>query len=164
MTHTVALASRASSGTQNKGTRWEPCRTFHQFPCYFTGSGRSCSKFTTKHQILFLGSQRHVPVRHSTTSGRLWKMACAILQARSGRSASTIWKHPQDGEQSLVSSRPYTKALFSRLFISLIRHRLSSPSSGPLGAQTPLARCTARIHGRHRERQVLRSFGCFGKP
>ena len=33
-----------------------------------------------------------------------------------------------------------------------------------LGAQTPLARCTARVHWRHRDGQVHRSFHCLGSP
>ena len=52
MAHTVALASRASSGTQNKVSLQESCRTSHPFPCCFTRGGHSYSKFTTGSQIL----------------------------------------------------------------------------------------------------------------
>ena len=98
MTHTVALASRASSGTQNKVTLQESFRTSHPFPCCFTGGGgHRYSKFTTGSQILSNEAlfQRRVPVRHSMTSMRLQKMARAtfsqvtVLAAFSGGSVST---------------------------------------------------------------------------
>ena len=51
MAHTVALASRASSGTPKKVSLQESCRTSHPCPCFFTGSGHSYSKFTTRSQF-----------------------------------------------------------------------------------------------------------------
>ena len=51
MTHTVALASRASSGTQFKVSLQESCRTSHPFLCCFTGVGHSYTMFTTESQI-----------------------------------------------------------------------------------------------------------------
>ena len=51
---------------------------------------------------------------------------------------------PQDGEQSLVSYRVFVTAVYPLPFL-FFWHRLSSFSSGPLGAQAPRARCTAHF-------------------
>ena len=117
-------------------------------------SPESCPN-TTQHNIRNLAeSGKHQSVRPQTR-----QLVLAEVLQRSGSS----WL-PWGWEQSLVSSRPCTKALLSWFFISLIRHRLSSPSSGPLRAQTPLARCTAGVRRQHRVGQVLRSSRCLGSP
>ena len=96
MTHTVALASRASSGTQNKGTLQESCRTSHPFPCCFTGGSHSCSKFTTGvSDLIYRGPPpKTCPCTAQHNLRKLQKMARAIfsqvtvLAALSGGSAS----------------------------------------------------------------------------
>ena len=96
--HTVALASRASSGAQNKGTQQESYRTSRSFPCYFTGGGHSCNRYTPESQIWSTEARfpRRVPALPSTTLQRWQMMARAILRqatvsaALSGGNASKV--------------------------------------------------------------------------
>ena len=116
MTHTVALASRASSGTQNKGTLQESCRTSHPFPCCFTWGGHSCSKFTTGVSDLVyrgpLPKTCRCTAQHNLR--KLQKMARAIfsqvtvLAAFSGGSVSRASNQQKSGFSKVWSATDYS--------------------------------------------------------
>ena len=169
MTHTVALASRASSGTQNKGTPQESCRTSHPFLCCFTGGGHSCRKFTTGvSDLIYRGPlPKTCPctAQHNLRSHlrSVRSRSCQRFPAEVFRGLR-ISRLPQGGEQSLVSYRLFVTTVFSLLSFPFFWQRLSSPSFGPLGAQAPHARCTAQLHGRHRVGPVLHISGCISSP
>ena len=148
MTHTVALATPASSETQNKGTRLESGRTSHQFPCYFTGRWPQLQQGHDE-----ASPQSRVPTPHSTTSGTLQKVASTSPSDH--RLGSSFWQTCFNDLEAAgylgVGSKVWSAAGLAQRQFS---HGSSSLSSGT-GSLRPLLDLWER---RHLSRGVLREF------